>query len=414
MHDLYTIRRSENSDDAQKLKELFTAVFHPEKVGNLAETMFLHLPGLIDKYWFIVEEKKTAQIVSAFTLIPWVWELEGVKLKVAEMGIVGTLKEHRRRGLISLLNKEFEKTLEEGRFDLSVIQGIPGFYQQYGYSYAVALENHINLSFHSIPGERTDEPFNYRRAVLDDIPFLMREDRKYRSLYSLSSYRDREHWKYILTDSLATEYGSELWILENSKSESVFYFRIPFDGFGDGLIISEVSEDITPDALGSLFRFCRNKAIEQKKPYLRLNLHNKSAAGKKAIAMGAKRGEPYAWQVKIPDFIQFLTSITPLLEKRLEHSVYKGFSSVFRLDFYRFSLDLSFLEGKLIRIKPGEGEVYHIFSLSSDSFPAICLGHRSWKEIHYIRPDISPATDESRHLMEILFPVMKGWIHEQY
>ena len=133
MKNKYTIRRAESSSDGKRLQTLFAEVFYPEKVGVLAETMFHHLPRMEYKYWFIAEEKQTGSIVSAFALIPWTWEMEEIKLKVAEMGIVGTLKAHRGQGLMRILNKEFDKTLEEEKFDLAVIQGIPGFYHQFGY-----------------------------------------------------------------------------------------------------------------------------------------------------------------------------------------------------------------------------------------------------------------------------------------
>ena len=99
------IRRANSSGDSKKLHKLFTEVFYPEDVGTLASTMFEHLPGMENKYWFVAEARETGNIVSAFALIPWVWALEGIKLKVAEMGIVGTLEAYRGQGLMRILNK---------------------------------------------------------------------------------------------------------------------------------------------------------------------------------------------------------------------------------------------------------------------------------------------------------------------
>jgi len=208
VNEKYIIRRAKSSRDAEKLHTLFNRVFHPEDVGTLAATMFEHLPGMEKKYWFIAEEKKTGNIISAFALIPWVWELEGLKLKVAEMGIVGTLEEYRGQGLMRILNKEFDRTFEDESFDIAIIQGIPGFYDQFGYSYSVPLENHINLPLHTIPEKEKDSVYAFRLADEKDIPFLMKEDKKYRAHYSLSSFRDEAHWKYMLTESLKTENGS--------------------------------------------------------------------------------------------------------------------------------------------------------------------------------------------------------------
>jgi hypothetical protein len=77
MDDQYKIRRAEAESDGKKLRDLFSEVFHPDEVGILAETIFHHLPAMKNKYWFIVEEKKTGALVSAFALIPWKWESWG-------------------------------------------------------------------------------------------------------------------------------------------------------------------------------------------------------------------------------------------------------------------------------------------------------------------------------------------------
>lgn len=414
MNNTYTLRRAESSRDGKKLQTLFSEVFHPEEVGILAETIFHHLPGMENKYWFIAEENKTGSIVSAFALIPWTWEMEGIQLKVAEMGIVGTLKEHRGQGLMRILNREFDKTLEEERFDLAVIQGIAGFYHQFGYSYAIPLENHINLPLHVIPEKQEQDVYTFRLAGEKDIPYLMKEDETYRTYFSFSSFRDEAHWKYLLTESLKTEYGSEYWIMEHKENVETFYCRIPGHGFGTGLIVSEISENMTFGALSSLFPFCKQKAMERNKPYIRLNLHNDSIAGRMAISMGARQGTPYAWQIKFPDTIRFLTTIAPLLEQRIQASCFKHFSDTFRLDFFKTTVDLLWKDSVLESVKTGEGESPHTFSINADLFPALCLGHRTWQELRYIRPDIFPNSESSALLIETLFPSRTSWIHEQY
>jgi predicted N-acetyltransferase YhbS len=412
LSNIYRIRRAESSEDAKRLHVLFSDVFHPEDVGTLAETIFNHLPRMERKFWFIAEEKKTEKIVSAFALIPWTWEMEGIKLRVAEIGIVGTQEKHRGQGLMRILNREFDKTLDEEKFDLAVIQGIPGFYHRFGYYYSLPLENHINMPLHLIQEEQ-ENVYSFRIACLEDIPFLLQEDQDYRQNFSISTFRDEANWKYLLTDSLNTEYGSEFWIMEQ-QDKSKFYCRIPKQGFGSGLIISEISENITYEALQHILSFCKKLAIERNKPYIRLNLHHDSTAGKMAISMGAEQGKTYAWQIKIPHIIRLLKKIGPILERRIEASSFKNLSSTLRLNFFKNNVDLLWVNGNLEDVLPGEGESENIFSINADLFPALCLGHRTWREIKYIRPDIFPSSGKSALLIETLFSPMKSWIHEQY
>lgn len=263
----YKIRRAENRNDGKKLGKFFEEVFYPEKIGKLTEVFFKYLPGTDNRYWFIVEDKKSGEIASALTLIPWTWQMEGIELKVAEMGIVGTGEKHRKKGLQKILNSEYAQTIEEEKFDISAIQGIPGFYHQFAYYYSVPLENHINIGFHKIQDQTKDTPFSIRKATVSDIPFLMKEDEIFSKKSFLSVVRRKENWKYLFSHSLKTEYGSDFWIIEESSQKEAWYFRISLEGFGEGLIISEVSEGITSEAFSCLLSFCRDLAIKGKNPF---------------------------------------------------------------------------------------------------------------------------------------------------
>ncbi len=410
MDNEFSIRRANSDQDAEKLKVFYNDIFHPEDVGGFAEIIFKHFPGMEKRYWFILEDEAKDQIIAAFSLIPWEWAFNGIPLKVAEMGIVGTHADYRGRGLQRILNQEFDRVLIDEGFDLAVIQGIPGFYDQFGYRYSLPLENHINLPLHIIPA--SEATYAFRLATLEDIPFLMQEDESYRARYSFSAVRSKAKWRYLLAESKKTEYGSEFWIMETDDDK--FYCRIPAEGFGEGFIVNEVSEGISTAALKALFAFCKEKAEEREKPYIRLNLHNEAAAAKMAVALGAKEGKPYAWQVKFPNVIRFLEHIAPVLEKRIRASAFKGYTGVFRLNFYRSKVDLVWEQGALKSIRKGDGDPDGSFTISPELFPMLALGHRDWRELRHIRPDIFPGSGESALFIEALFPKEDSWIHEQY
>ncbi|MCP4579190.1 MAG: GNAT family N-acetyltransferase, partial [Deltaproteobacteria bacterium] len=172
----YLIRNAESIKDADGLHDLYSEVFYPEKVGELARTLFHSLPGMEKAYWFIAEEKKTCKIVSAFALLPWIWQMDGVSLKVAEMGLVATRETHRNKGLMKQLNRAFDRTLRKENFHMAIIQGIPGFYHHFGFYYAVDFENHIDFPFYAVP-EIPDAGYSIRLGTVEDIDFFMAEDR---------------------------------------------------------------------------------------------------------------------------------------------------------------------------------------------------------------------------------------------
>jgi hypothetical protein len=422
----YIIRKAIKKNDDKNLNTLMTKVFYPEEVGPLAEVMFNHLPGMKSDYWYIAEEKATAEMVAAFTLIPWMWEMEGIKLKVAEMGLVGTLSEHRGRGLMKMLNLEFDKTLEEENFDLAVIQGIPGFYHKFGYHYSLAMENHINIPLKSLPEVRDfKDNYHFQKANIGDIPFLLKEDEKYRSSYLITSVRNESNWKYLLTQSLNTDYGSEIWIMD-SPTGLRYYFKILLKGFGTGLIISEISENIPADEMYAALHFCRQLAIERRKPYIRLNLHNESDVVSRILSNEISKSKSYAWQIKIPDKLALLTKMIPLLEKRIISSEFAGITGKLRLNLFTETFDICWNEGHISKIESNSGdEPDYTFCVCSELFESLILGHRSWEELQHIRPDVSPEliyiipteeslSDKTGLIIDVLFPPRRSWIYSEY
>lgn len=409
----FRIRRAESQSDADRLHILFDQVFAPDPIGELAEVLFHHQPRLRPEYWFIVEDPGAGRFIAAFVLIPWTWQIEGLPLKVAEMGIVGTLAEFRGQGLMRLLNAEFDRTLTAEGFDLAVIQGIPGFYGQFGYQYALPLENHLNLALHRIPDPVPASPYTFRPLELKDIPFLLAEEIRYQAAYHITCIRDEANWRYLLTHSQSTEQASEYWLLSGLDGEHAFA-RLPLHGFGEGQIISEMSTDISQPAFAAFLSFIKQRALVRSKPYLRFNLPNNCAVGRMAQAYGAEPGEPYAWQIKFPGVAAFLNRIGPRLTDRLSGSPFARFDGNFRLDFFRQSMDLIFKDGNLVDIRPGEGQAVLGLHLPASLLPALVLGWRTWKELRHIHPDVFPSSAPSAAFVDTLFPLRTAWIYQQY
>ena len=58
-------------------------------------------------------------------------------LIVAMLEMVATHPEYRHRGLVRAQIRRFHEVVRERGFDLSLIEGIPYYYRQYGYGYAI-------------------------------------------------------------------------------------------------------------------------------------------------------------------------------------------------------------------------------------------------------------------------------------
>ena len=409
----FRFRTAESPADAQRLQAHFSEVYN-EGVGVFTDTLFHRFPRMKEAYWFFAERKENRQIVAAFPLQPWSWEIEGIRLEVAQMAGAATLPDFRRRGLIRELIKRFDQTVAVEEYDLAVINGIRGFYRQFGYCYTLPVENHVNLALDMIPHRPAENAYTFRLADESDIPLLMTQDEAYRKSFSIATFRDEAAWKYLLNDRFHTMYGSEFWLMEHRDNADKFYCRIPLNSHfgGKGLLVGEISEDISDEALTSLFAFLKQKAIEGEKPFIRFNLHNDTSAAQTAISLGAIPRGHSAWQIRIPDPVRLLTRIAPVLEKRVANSDLKGFTGTFRLDFFKTNLDLLWERGKLSTIRPDEGRQELVVRIHQQLFPILCLGHRSWSDLANIWPDVGPSSEKSAQILETLFPVTRSWLYE--
>ncbi|KAF9982870.1 hypothetical protein BGZ65_002418, partial [Modicella reniformis] len=92
--------------------------------------------------------------------------------------LVASDPEYRNRGLIRRLILEMIHPESEARGDaLQFIPGIPHFYRQFGYEYALSsytiskIES-VNQKIPVLARDKTEEPFLLRKATPKDIPYL--------------------------------------------------------------------------------------------------------------------------------------------------------------------------------------------------------------------------------------------------
>jgi len=424
MNNNIIIRSASKQNDLEQIKHLLKVVFGNEGVDTLAEILHTSFPYWKPEYWFLAEDTASKKIVSGFCLIPWQWNFKGRALKVAEMGLVATLPQYRGKGLMKLLNAAFNTYMSKNGYNLAAIQGIPGFYQKFGYHYALPMEHHVMMPLS--PQFTFSDNFEFYEVAEIDINFLLQQDSLFSDNFDISVSRSRENWEYLLVDSKKTEYGSEFWIIKDKANNEKFYFRIALHGFGSGLVVSEVSENINIEAQQSLLSFVNKLAAKREKPFLRFNLSHESSMTKQLLNWGASKGKSYAWQIKIPNIASIIETMQAIFEERIAKSYLMHFTGNFHLNFYTHGIDMVWDNGKLLKVntcKPKE--CGNMLSISSDLFVPLCLGHKTWEELQAIRPDVFPGdlyfdptvnriANVSRELTDILFPKTKSWINCQY
>ncbi|MBK8026620.1 MAG: GNAT family N-acetyltransferase [Chloroflexi bacterium] len=191
----FTIKSVASVEDVERVAKFNAAAFGPQE-ESMSRALILSHPDTRPEHWLYAEEDSTGLVVASLCLIPWRWNYAGVELRSGELGICATLENYRNRGLIRALNVRHKDLLREGGFHLSHIQGIPYFYRQFGYEYALPLEGGWEIELRQIPD---DEPvgFSFRPAVIEDIPTLARLCDEARAAFAISSLREEGVWRYF-------------------------------------------------------------------------------------------------------------------------------------------------------------------------------------------------------------------------
>jgi len=131
-------------------------------------------PHIGPRDFAVVEDTTTGAIVASTCLLRYTFEFEGIPVHFGRPEVVATHPEYRKRGLIRAIF-ELIHAKSEARGDL--VQGIPGipyYYRQFGYEYAITLGTSLTVYFPAIPTLKKDatEPYTLQRATVEDIPLL--------------------------------------------------------------------------------------------------------------------------------------------------------------------------------------------------------------------------------------------------
>lgn len=390
----------------------FDAMIHgPDSAPTWSAWMTLH-PHANPEGWLFIAEEADDRVVASLCLLPWRLHYAGIELRAAEMGVVGTLEEYRGRGLQRVLNARFDELIRIGGFDLSHIQGIPYFYRQFGYEYALPLEAWWRAEIHMLPAVSPASGHTCRPATPDDIHDLVRFYDVAAHALDVAALRDEAIWRYLLGTALATETAAETWMTLDPSGAPVGYFRIARQGFGEGLIVAEAALP-DPDAALAALAEIRRLALERGKPFVRLNLPADSPLVRVARSLGCYDGGAYAWQIRLPDPPALLRKLAPAFEARLAAGMYAGHTGDFVISLYKQRIALRFTQGHLLSVEAAAESTPADLQLPPPLLAPLLFGHRSLTEISHIYPDAF-ARGAARPLIETLFPPLRAWLYQPY
>jgi predicted N-acetyltransferase YhbS len=400
------LRSLRHEGDAARFIALNAAVTDE---GRIAERLLFHHPETSYDDYFLVVDEQTGQAVSTTCLLPWRCAYEDVTLNVAMLEMVVTHPGYRHRGLVRIQIDHFHQIVDRRGFDLTIIQGIPYYYRQFGYAYALDHTPQVSLPAWRIPEEPADTSPTYHMrpaapADSDDLAHLYELAMAGSRLYV---QRSPAYWRYLL------EHGPySIRLIEDIQTgRAAGYLAISqSDGY---LSIQETSLARYDLGLAILRQLKAEEAGE-----IRLVGSPANRLVRLANSLGCLPLPAYQWLWRIPDPARFLTKISPVLERRLASGGCAGLTAKCSLNLFRQAYALNFEAGKLA-IEPlgfvdtSMGADGGDWCLPPEAFIRLSLGYRSLDQLQDAWPDIliKPA---SRYLLELLFPRLESAILMPY
>lgn len=381
-------------------------------------------PALDARYYTIVEDTHTGAIASTLGYVPQTWSYAGLQLPVGQIEFVSTAPEYRRRGLVrAQIDIVHEWSAERGDM-LQFITGIPWYYRQFGYEYALAYRSGAIGYFDQIPMLKPDqtEPYHFRAATNDDLPFIRTTMQRAWQRYLISSTLDEAYWRYDLTGKHLQSFVNDekLIILDRAEKPCglVFLARMAWEGV---LAVTqyEVVEGhswlaITPSVLRLVQQRGQEiRAIDQRSVFaysFRANEgHPVLTVAARYLPRQASTWEAY---IRMPDIRGFAHFIIPALEDRLVRSVASGHTGELKIHWYRDGMKMVFERGKILAIepyqpdKPENGDA----GFGNLTILKLLLCHNSLAELDAAYNDVFAHSNDVQVLLNALFPKRGSYV----
>jgi len=368
--------------------------------------------------FLIVEDTHNGEIISSSCLISQTWSYAGIPFKVGRPELFGTKNEFRQRGLVRA-QMEILHQWSAARGELvQTITGIPFYYRQFGYEMALNLHGGRSGFRAHVPNlkEGEAEPYNFRKAMGEDIPFLM-------AIYNHGCRRSMVNavWcKYNWQNELLNkrQYNTnrrEIFIIENLAGEPVGFLGVPTLKWGDNSVLTVYElapgqpwSAVTPSVARFLWKhgemLAENQDSQQEKFGFMLG---ESHPAYDVIASCLPNiHNVYAFYIRVPDLLAFLQEVTPALETHLTNTPFNNYTGVVKLGFYTDGIKLVFENGHLDEIERfiPESSQDTTANFPGLTFLQLLFGYRNMDELNKAFADCYANKAEYKNLLDVLFP----------
>jgi hypothetical protein len=122
---------------------------------------------------------------------------------------------------------------------------------------------------------------------------------------------------------------------------------------------------------------------------------------------------PYAWQIRIADYVSLFEKVKPLFEKHLNSSSYSKLTERLNFNFYHCIIQIAIENGAITEILKLDRDENRTMFINPLVFVKLLFGHASREELEMAYPDFIVRPNH-RPLIDVLFPKLPSYIHSGY
>ncbi len=365
----------------------------------------------------IVEDVSLHRIASTSSLISHTLCYEGVPFEAGQPEMVATHPDYRRRGLVRLQFEELHRWSTERGQQLQLIDGIPWFYRQFGYEYALEHFEGRRADKAELSQEPAAGELQVRPAAPQDLPFLRHLYERLLERSAVGCARDEASWRYELTARHPMSYGRrEIRVVERDGAGPIAaYAHYPILVLDGCLFVTfwEVAPGArwNAPAAAAFAELCRTgeeyaRRDGQAFREVQFLLGHQHPLYDEAPEVLQARRAGSGYYVRVPDPVGFVRLVTPALERRLAASKAAGFSGAIEINLFRSGLRLELDAGRLRSVGEWSGSRErpgHV-SLPDLCFLQLLFGFRSLAQLcdHFPDAEVQPGPESAA--ADALFP----------
>ncbi|HLL67118.1 MAG TPA: GNAT family N-acetyltransferase [Micromonosporaceae bacterium] len=337
------------------------------------------------------------RVVSTATLLNETLQLGAVEIPAGQVELVATEREYEGRGLVrALMGWAHQRSASLGHL-AQVMVGIPYFYRQFGYAYAMPIAPVRPVSVPPAPRPTADRTVA-RRATMADIPAMAALQAAEQAGADLAMPHSPPCWRWLVARE-----GTTQWLVERDGVAVATGRTTPPE---DGGVLSETA---AADA-GGAHALVRH-ALEVVGPELKVRERPGTVAGK-ALAgyLGAAPTGPELYYARVPDAAALLEQLRPVLSQRLAASGFADATGEALVSFFRFHVRLPYAAGEVGPVTAG-GTMQAPYSaggagVAPDQVAPLLFGPDGLAGLARRHPDVYAGPNAD--LMHTLFPPVRS------